>query len=298
MQYNTIIIGGGVAGLSAGMYLARAGLPCLILEGKFWGGQTALLNKVANYPAVKETTGFDIANTLYEQVKSLAIDMKNELVSKVTQSKNLYQVVTNKGKYLTDNIIIATGASVTKLGFKEESKFIGRGISYCATCDGNFFKNKPVALLGLGKTALEDIKYLHNIASNVYWIVPNKVLPNDILQQIKDYSNLTIKYSCDILDIRGDNMLQEIVLHNKQNNQTTNLQVDGLFVALGRQPDLSWLDIDIKTNKNGYVLVNKDCQTSHKGIFACGDITSRKLKQIVTACSDGAIASSYIIAKR
>ena len=298
MQYNTIIIGGGVAGLSAGMYLARAGLPCLIVEGKFWGGQTALLNKVANYPAVKETTGFDIANTLYEQVKSLDIYMKNELVSKVTQNKNLFQVVTNKGKYLSNNIIIATGASTTKLGLKEESKFIGRGISYCATCDGNFFKNKSVALFGLGKTALEDVKYLHNVASKVYWIVPNKTLSNDILQQTKNYSNLTIKHSCDILEIRGDNMLQEIVLHNKQNNLTTNLQVDGLFVALGRQPDLSWLDIDIKTNKNGYVLVNKDCQTSHKGIFACGDITSRKLKQIVTACSDGAIASSYIIAKR
>lgn len=298
MQYNTIIIGGGVAGLSAGMYLARAGLPTLILEGKFWGGQTALLNKVSNYPAIKDASGFDISNSLYEQVKSFNIDMKNELVINAKQVGDLYQITTNKAKYKASNIIIATGAKTTQLGLKEEIRYIGRGISYCATCDGNFFKNKSVALFGFGKTALEDIKYLHNIATKVYWIVPNNTLPASVLQEIKNFKNLTIKYSCEVLNVLGENTLQEVVLHNKKNNTTENLKVDGLFVALGRQPDLSWLDIDIKTNKNGYVLVNKDCQTSHKGIFACGDITSRKLKQIVTACSDGAIASSYIIAKR
>ena len=297
MKYNTIIIGGGVAGLSAGLYLARANLPCLILEGKFWGGQTALLNKVSNYPAVKETSGFDISQTLYEQVKQLNMDMKNELVVNVKQVDNSYQVNTNKSEYLASNIIIATGAKTTQLGLKEEQKYIGRGVSYCATCDGNLFKNRTVALVGLGKTALEDIKYLHNVCSKVYWIVPNKILPTIVLNQVKDLNKLTIKYSCEVLSLLGEQSLQNIVLYNKQQKSNTDLSVEGLFVTLGRQPDLSWLDVDIKTNKDGYVLVDKNCQTSHKGIFACGDITSRKLKQIVTACSDGAIAGSYIIAK-
>ena len=297
MKYNTIIIGGGVAGLSAGLYLARANLPCLVLEGRFWGGQTALLNNVSNYPAVKATSGFDISQTLYEQVKELNVDMKNELVVYVKQVDGLYQVQTNKGEYLASNIIIATGAKTTQLGLQEEQKFIGRGVSYCATCDGNLFKNKSVALVGLGKTALEDIKYLHNVCNEVYWIVPNKTLPINTLNQIKDLNKLKIKYSCEVLSLHGEQVLQQVSLYDKQDKTTTDLSVSGLFVTLGRKPDLSWLNIDIKTNKDGYVMVDKNCQTSHKGIFACGDITSRKLKQIVTACSDGAIAGSYIIAK-
>lgn len=297
MKYNTIILGGGVAGLTAGMYLARAGLKCLILEAKFWGGQTALLNKVDNYPGIKNASGFDITNGLYEQVKELDIDMKNEIVISVSQNKNLYKVETNKAEYLGSNIIIATGAKTNQLGIKSEKQFIGKGVSYCATCDGNFFKNQPVAIYGVGKTALEDVKYLHNVASKVYWIVPNKNISKDIAEEIKAFNNLEIKYSCEVLNLIGEIKLKEVELYNKQNNISEQLQVEALFVSLGRSPDLSWLNIDIRTNKNGYIIVNKNCQTSNKGVFACGDITSRELKQIVTACSDGAIAASYIITK-
>ena len=125
--------------------------------------------------------------------------------------------------------------------------------------------------------------------------MPNRALPNSVLQEIKQIKNLTIKYSCEILNLVGDGVLTGVSLLNKKTNQISSLDISGLFVSLGRQPDLSWLEVDVKTNKNGYILVDKNCQTSHKGIFACGDITSRELKQIVTACSDGAIASSYII---
>ncbi len=298
MKYNTIIIGGGVAGLTAGMYLARANLPCLILEGKFWGGQTALLNRVDNYPAMKNVMGFDITQALYEQVKQFNIETKNELVIKLEQTDDLYKITTNKNEYLTQNVIIATGAKTTKLGLKEEDQFIGRGVSYCATCDGNLFKNKEVALYGIGKNALEDIKYLHNVASKVYWLVSSKTLPNDILTQVQNFKNVTTKYSCEIFELIGDKALQQILLHEKNKNKSKKLDISGLFVSLGRQPDLSWLDINIKTNKNGYIIVDKHCKTNYKGVFACGDITSRELKQIVTACSDGAIASSYIIAHK
>lgn len=298
MKYNTIIIGGGVAGLTAGMYLARAGVSCLILEGKFWGGQTALLNKVENYPAMPSTNGFEISQNLYNQVSKLKIEMKNELAVSVKQDTDGHKVTTNKNCYYASNIIIATGAQVNTLGLKEEKRFVGKGVSYCATCDGNFFKNQPVAVYGVGQTALEDIKYLHNIASKVYWLVPNKTLSTKILQEIKNLDKLIIKYGCDISSLLGEDRLQQLDLYIKTTDKQEKVKVNGLFVALGRKPDLSWLDVEIKLNKNGYVLVDKNCQTSHKGVFACGDITSRKLKQIVTACSDGAIASSYIIAKR
>jgi len=295
MMYNTIIIGGGVAGLSASLYLARANLPCLILEGRFWGGQTALLNKVSNYPAIKETSGFEISQVLVEQVKDLGMQMKNELVLSVKQDDNLYTVQTNQNQYFAKNIIIATGAKTTQLGLMEEKSFIGRGVSYCATCDGNFYKNQSVAVFGVSNTALEDVKYLSNLAKEVYWIISNKTLSKLLLNEVTKLKNVKMYYSCDVIKLSGETHLQEIVLYNKQDKKTTNLNVSGLFVTLGRQPDLSWLEVDIKTNKDGYVLVDKNCQTSHKGIFACGDITSRKLKQIVTACSDGAIASNYII---
>ena len=298
MNYNTIIIGGGVAGLAAGMYLARANVPCLILESKFWGGQTALLTKVSNYPALKDVAGFDITQALYDQVKQLNIDMKLELVVSVKQVGRLFEVITNKGTYFATNIIIATGAKTTTLGLKEEKRFVGKGVSYCATCDGNFFKNQPIAVFGFGKTALEDIKYLHNLSSKVYWLVPSNTLPNKVLEQVKDLKNLIIEYSCEILNLVGENVLQGVSIYNKKNKETKSLSISGLFISLGRQPDLSGLELDLKTNKNGYIMVSKNCQTSHKGIFACGDITSRDLKQIVTACSDGAIAASYIVTKR
>ena len=141
MKYNTIIIGGGVAGLTAGMYLARASEPCLILEGKFWGGQTALLNKVENYPGLPTVSGFDISQNLYDKVSQLNIELKNELVISMKQSTQGYQVDTNKGRYYSQNIIIATGAKTNVLGLKEEKMYVGKGVSYCATCDGNFFKD-------------------------------------------------------------------------------------------------------------------------------------------------------------
>jgi len=219
-------------------------------------------------------------------------------VISIKEHDEKYLVTTNKSEYSADNIIIATGAKTTVLGLKEEKRFIGKGVSYCATCDGNFFKNQPVAVFGVGKTALEDIKYLHNVASKVYWLIPNKSLSIKEIQEINGLKNLEIKYSCEILNLIGEQTLQEIMVYDAKNKQTDNLKILGLFISLGRKPDLSWLEIDIKTNKNGYVLADKNCQTSHKGIFACGDITSRNLKQIVTACSDGAIASSYIISNR
>ena len=166
-MYNSIIIGGGVAGLTAAMYLARANAPCLIIESKFWGGQTALLNKVSNYPAVKETSGYEIANTLYQQVKELSVDMKNEIVTKLKKIKTGYQITTNKGKYTSHNVIIATGAKTTQLGLQDEKRFVGKGVSYCAICDGFFFKNKAISLIGNSNYVISECSDLINISDNI-----------------------------------------------------------------------------------------------------------------------------------
>lgn len=292
MGYNTIIIGGGVAGLTAGLYLGRANKKCLILESRFWGGQTALLNKVDNYPALMGVTGFDISNALLNQVKSYPVELSTEQVTGLVKINNEFKVTTNKGEYLSNNIIIATGAKTGALGLDNEKKLLGRGVSYCATCDGNFFKNKRVALFGVGKTAIDDIKYLNNLVEKLYWIIPDKHLKTT---EINGLDKLEVIYSSQLLELVGTDSLQAVKIYDKANKKEFSLEVEGMFVSLGRQPDTSWLDIELKKNKAGYIVVDKNCETTCKGVFACGDITSRELKQIVTACSDGAIASSYII---
>lgn len=295
VMYNTIIIGGGVAGLTAGMYLARANTKCLIFEGKFWGGQTAMLNLVANYPALPNVKGFELANNLLEQAKSFGLDMKNEIVTSVEEYKEFIKVVTNKGNYICQNVIVATGAKTGVLGLDKEKAFVGKGVSYCATCDGNFFKNKNVAVAGFGKTAIEDIQYLNALANKIYWIIPNKSLTKQQLKEIENLDKLEIMLSSEVLELVGESTLEGIKVLVKEKNKIINLQVKGLFVSLNRQPDFAWLNIDVRKDKKGYIIVNKNCQTSNKHIFACGDIVSRDLKQIVVACSDGAMASSFII---
>lgn len=293
MRYDVVIIGGGVAGLTAGMYLSRARRNCLILEGRILGGQTALLNVVSNYPAMPNTTGYDISQNLINQAKQFGTEIKNELVTNCEQHGDEFIVTTTKQKYLCKNVIIATGAKTGVLGLPEEKKFVGRGVSYCATCDGNLFKQKTVAVVGVGNTAMQDVNYLLGITNKVFWIVPDDRLDDTVLNNVAN-DKLEIVYSSQILNLHGEEVLDSITCYNNSTQKSFDIKIDGLFVELGRYPDLGWLKVEIKKDKNGFVLVDENCQTSHKGIFACGDITARELKQIVVACSDGAIASSYI----
>lgn len=293
MIYDTIIVGGGVAGLTAGMNLARAKRSCLILEGKILGGQTALLNTVSNYPAMPNAIGYEISKNLIEQVKQFGAEIANELVVQCEQDGEFFRITSTKHQYSCKNVIVATGARTGKLGLPEEQKFVGRGVSYCAICDGNLFKQMPVAVVGVGNTVEQDINYLLGLASQVFWIVPNKSLNNRVLDKVLN-PKLQIILESQILSLNGEEGLESITCYNAKTKKSFDLKINGLFVELGRQPDLEWLKVEIKKDKKGFVLVDKNCQTSHKRIFACGDITSRDLKQIITACSDGAIASNYI----
>lgn len=293
MIYDTIIVGGGVAGLTAGMNLARAKRSCLILEGKILGGQTALLNTVSNYPAMPNARGYEISKNLIEQVKQFGAEIANELVVQCEQDGEFFRITSTKHQYSCKNVIVATGARTGKLGLPEEQKFVGRGVSYCAICDGNLFKQMPVAVVGVGNTVEQDINYLLGLASQVFWIVPNKSLNNRVLDKVLN-PKLQIILESQILSLNGEEGLESITCYNAKTKKSFDLKINGLFVELGRQPDLEWLKVEIKKDKKGFVLVDKNCQTSHKRIFACGDITSRDLKQIITACSDGAIASNYI----
>lgn len=286
-MYDVIIIGAGPAGLTAAIYLGRAGKKVLILEKNVYGGQIVNSKEVENYPAISKISGFDFSNNLYNQAKNFGAELKYETVVNLTKDK---EVTTNRGKYQAKSIIIATGLSNRTLEIDGVDSFIGRGISYCATCDGNFFKDKVVAVVGGGNTALEDAIFLSNICKKVYLIHRRNTLRGEkILQDIlakKD--NVEYILNSNVVKINGNELLESIIINTK--GEETELKIDGLFLAIGQIPNNSYIDI-INLDEMGYAIASEDCKTNVDGIYVAGDFRTKKVRQLVTAAADGATAA-------
>ena len=286
-MYDVIIIGAGPAGLTAAIYLGRAGKKVLILEKNVYGGQIVNSKEVENYPAISKISGFDFSNNLYNQAKNFGAELKYETVVNLTKDK---EVTTNRGKYQAKSIIIATGLSNRTLEIDGVDSFIGRGISYCATCDGNFFKDKVVAVVGGGNTALEDAIFLSNICKKVYIIHRRTTFRGEkILQDILNKKeNVEFVLNSNVVKINGNELLESIIINT--NNEEKELQIDGLFLAIGQIPNNSYIDI-IDLDEKGYAIANEDCKTNIDGIYVAGDFRTKKVRQLVTAASDGATAA-------
>lgn len=286
-MYDVIIIGAGPAGLTAAIYLGRAGKKVLILEKNVYGGQIVNSKEVENYPAISKISGFDFSNNLYNQAKNFGAELKYETVVNLTTDK---EVTTNRGKYQAKSIIIATGLSNRTLEIDGVDSFIGRGISYCATCDGNFFKDKVVAVVGGGNTALEDAIFLSNICKKVYIIHRRTTFRGEkILQDILNKKeNVEFVFNSNVVKINGNELLESIIINT--NNEEKELQIDGLFLAIGQIPNNSYIDI-IDLDEKGYAIANEDCKTNIDGIYVAGDFRTKKVRQLVTAASDGATAA-------
>lgn len=286
-MYDVIIIGAGPAGLTAAIYLGRAGKKVLILEKNVYGGQIVNSKEVENYPAIIKISGFDFSNNLYNQAKNFGAELKYETVVNLTKDK---EVTTNRGKYQAKSIIIATGLSNRTLEIDGVDSFIGRGISYCATCDGNFFKDKVVAVVGGGNTALEDAIFLSNICKKVYIIHRRTTFRGEkILQDILNKKeNVEFVFNSNVVKINGNELLESIIINT--NNEERELQIDGLFLAIGQIPNNSYIDI-IDLDEKGYAIANEDCKTNIDGIYVAGDFRTKKVRQLVTAASDGATAA-------
>ena len=286
-MYDVIIIGAGPAGLTAAIYLGRAGKKVLILEKNVYGGQIVNSKEVENYPAISKISGFDFSNNLYNQAKNFGAELKYETVVNLTTDK---EVTTNRGKYQAKSIIIATGLSNRTLEIDGVDSFIGRGISYCATCDGNFFKDKVVAVVGGGNTALEDAIFLSNICKKVYIIHRRTTFRGEkILQDILNKKeNVEFVLNSNVVKINGNELLESIIINT--NNEEKELQIDGLFLAIGQIPNNSYIDI-IDLDEKGYAIANEDCKTNIDGIYVAGDFRTKKVRQLVTAASDGATAA-------
>ena len=287
-MYDAIVIGAGPAGLTSAIYLKRANKSVLVLEKNTYGGQIINANKIENYPACPNISGYDLANNLYKQAKDLGVIIKFEEVLSIKNDK-IKKIITNKGSYDALTIIIATGANTRKLGF--EDRLIGRGVSYCATCDGNFYKDKTVAVVGGGNTAIDDALYLADIAKKVYLIHRRDEFRADAktVSLLKKKNNIKYVLNSNITKINGEDYLESIEVVSDKKTMIFN--VDGLFIAIGHNPVTEIFKDIVKLDNDGYIKGTSICHTNKRGIFVAGDVRSKKVRQLVTATSDGAIAA-------
>lgn len=292
--FDVIIIGGGPGGITAGIYAKRAGLNVAIIERNVPGGAISTTADVSNYTGFKSIDGVELAGKMFDHASSLNIPFIWDEVKKTKLIGDEKIVECYQETYKAKAIIIAIGASVRKLNLKKERELLGKGVSYCATCDGSLYKGKDVALVGGGNTALEDCLYLSNIARKVYLIHRrDEFRGQDILvKELETKNNVEFVLNSTVEEIIGDNKINSIKVLNKINNQTSNINIDALFICIGRGPDTGMIDEDVKLNEKDYIITDENMKTNIDGVYAIGDIRCSPLKQILCACSDGAIAAT------
>lgn len=287
-SFDCIIIGAGIAGLTAAIYLKRAGKNVVIIEKSMPGGQILKTNSIKNYPGFLEIDGFGLIRRVLDQTDNLNIKIIKEEVLEINNS----EVKTNKNTYQTKNIILATGRKPRILGLENEEELIGKGISFCASCDGNLYKNENVAVVGGGNTAFEDAIYLSNICKNVTLIHRNNNYRAEeyLIEELKQKANVTFAPNEKVEKLNTkDGFLESI----ETNNNT--YKIKGLFVAIGQVPSI--IKIDSLNQENGYIIVNEKMETNIKGIYACGDCIKKDVYQLTTAAAEGTIASFSIISR-
>lgn len=294
-MYDVIILGAGPAGLTAGIYAARGGLNAVIVESKAVGGQAALTAEIENYPGFESVSGFELVSLIQAQCERLGVAFVYDNPVNVSLDGNIKSVETAYSGVLEARaVIIATGAMPRTLGLPRESALMGGGVSYCATCDGAFFKGKAVAVVGGGNTAVEDALYLEKFASSVTLIHRRDALRADAILA-KRIAESTVKVAWDsvVTQLNGENKLSSVTLKNVKTGELSDLPVSGLFVAVGQTPateGLKGVELD-----GGYIVTDEEMRTSLPGVFAAGDVRKKTLRQVVTAMADGAIAAESAI---
>lgn len=305
--YDIAILGGGPAGITAGIYAKRAGLNVIIIEKSMPGGQIATTHEVANYTGIEKISGIDLAQKMFDHANSLKIEFIFDEVKSVSLTEDIKELVLFGGTIKARAVIISLGAAARKLNLSNERGFIGRGISYCATCDGSLYKDKEVAIVGGGNTAIEDAIYLANLVKKLYVIHrrdsfrSDKCLQESLIKANDEKNNVEYVLNSVVTGLSGNKNLEKIKVTNLQEKTEKEIKLDGLFVAIGRGPDTDFLT-GVKLDENGYIITDNHMKTNIPGVFAAGDIRVTALRQIVTACSDGAIAATkafeYIKSRR
>ena len=293
MIYDLIIIGMGISGISAAIYAKRSNLNVLVLDKSMPGGLLNNIENIDNYPGYIHISGPDLAQNLFEQVNSLEIEMKYEEVINIEALQEIKKVKTKTSEYKTKRVLIASGRSQRTLGLPNEKELLGKGISTCALCDGNFFRDKEVAVVGGGNSALQESLYLSRLVKKIYLVHRKNefTAQPEIIDKVKSTDNIEILYNKNVKEILNNNdRLSGVIL-----NDDTKLDVEGLFIYIGFTPKADFIkDLNI-TNESGYILVDDKMETKVKGIYASGDIIKKQVYQLVTGASEGAIAAINII---
>ncbi len=294
---DVAIIGAGPAGLTAALYAARAGFSVLVFEKNIYGGQVASTSEVENYPAIERISGVEFSMNIYNQVVKQGVEVLLEEVKYVDLNGSIKKLNTEFGEYEAKTIIIATGVKRRKLGCDGEEKFLGRGVSYCATCDGAFFKGRDVVVVGGGNTALEDALFLSNICKSVTLLVRKEKVKGEkfLLESVKSRNNINLMYNTTVNEIGGvGENVSFVTVSDKNLKKEERLEVSAVFIAIGLEPDNSIFSDPIKLDESGYILADETCKTNVSGVFVAGDTRQKNLRQIVTAISDGAIAADNV----
>lgn len=294
---DTVIIGGGPAGYSAALYCTRAGLSTVIVEKMTPGGQMATTTQIDNYPGFDEgVDGFELGDRMRKGAERFGAKTHYADVTGVSLTENPKKIATTNGDLYAKTVIIATGAAPRELGIADEQRFRGKGVGYCATCDGMFFRGKTVAVNGGGNTAVEDAMFLSKLCEKVYLIHRRDALraSRAEVQALEKAPNVEFLWNKVVTDLEGADKLEKIVLQDTVTKDTTTLDAQGLFVAIGRVPSTELFKDVLKTDAFGYIEADETTRTSIPGVFAVGDVRTKPLRQVVTAVSDGAVASKYV----
>jgi len=291
---DIIIIGAGPAGLTAAIYALRAGKSVLLLEAKTYGGQIVNTPEIDNYPAMPHVSGFEFAQKLYEQAVSFGAEIVYEAAASVTDRDGTKVVTTSKNNsFEAKAVIIATGAKNRPMGIDREEELIGHGVSYCATCDGMFFRRKDVAVFGGGNTAVEDALFLSQYCSKVYVIHRRDQFRADAsdVEKLRARENVEFVLDSIVTALNGEGKLESVEVTNKKDGSKRVIPVSGLFVAIGQMPDNGAFANLVELDEEGYVSAGESCLTKTEGIYAAGDCRTKEVRQLVTAASDGAAAA-------
>lgn len=292
-MYDIIIIGAGPAGLSAAIYGQRGGKKTLVLDGKGFGGQIINTPEVENYPGIQHISGFQFASAIYEQAAALGAEVIFEKAEAIEDRDAVKIVKTGSGAYEGRTVILATGAKNRPLGLPDEEKFTGAGLSYCAACDGAFFRGREVAVIGGGNTALEDAEVLSGIADKVYLIHRRDTFRGDAASVKRLIAKDNVEFLLDTVPeaLLGEHTISGLKLRNVKTGETRQLAVSGVFAAVGQMPDNQAFSNVVQLDQGGYIEADESCAAGRPGIFTAGDCRTKKIRQLTTAAADGAVAA-------
>ena len=289
---DIIIIGGGIAGLTAAVYALRSGKSVLLFEKKAYGGQISQSHAVENYPGFKNISGAELSMNLHSQAKDFGCEFKNEIVNKVTDGETK-KVITNKGEYEAKTVIFAMGAEPRKSGLENEQSLIGRGLSYCAVCDGNFFRGRETMVVGGGSTAVQDALYLAEICKKVYLVHRRDAFraEESLVNKLREKDNVEFVLDSVLVSAAASPILKSVTVKNVKTNEEREIAVNGLFLAIGQVPATKDFADVLPLDEYGYVKAGEDCKVK-EGIYIAGDCRKKPIRQLTTAAADGTVAAT------